>query len=336
MNPKRILISRTDSIGDVMLTLPICAWLKNTYPEVELLFLGKGYTLPIIKSYSIVDECLDWNDFEHLSLAAQVAAFKKLNLDVIIHVFPNREIAKLAKKAGIKMRIGTSHRSFHLLTCNYRPNFSRKRSDKHEAVLNHELLRPLGLKLLPTLEELKSTTAFFQVKEIGLPDAIQTFINGNKNYILLHPKSQGSALEWPIEKYVKLAKELVSNATAVIFTGTESEGKQFKDFIPNHPLIFDSTGLLTLPQLLWLIKKSEGIVACSTGPLHLGSFLGIKAIGLFSSRKPIHPGRWQSIGVSAKALVYDENCTSCKQGKACKCIEEIEVGNVLRFIRNSL
>jgi heptosyltransferase-3 len=45
---KRILISRTDSIGDVMLTLPMCVWLKDHFIDAELIYLGKGYTRPVV------------------------------------------------------------------------------------------------------------------------------------------------------------------------------------------------------------------------------------------------------------------------------------------------
>jgi ADP-heptose:LPS heptosyltransferase len=37
----RIIISRTDSIGDVILTLPLCVWLKKQFPQTELIFLGQ-------------------------------------------------------------------------------------------------------------------------------------------------------------------------------------------------------------------------------------------------------------------------------------------------------
>lgn len=325
---ERILISRTDSIGDVILTLPLCAWLKKKYPNATILFLGKGYTLPIIKSYSCIDECIDWNDFTNLPIALRIDAFRKLNIDAIVHVFPNKEIATLAKKAKIPMRIGTSHRSFHLLTCNHRPNFSRKRSDKHEAVLNHELLRPLGLTELPDLKEILATTSFFQPKKTELPIEVQSFVEKNEGYVILHPKSQGSALEWPMEKYIALTNELIALKIPVIFTGTASEGEQFKALIPEHSLVLDSTGLLTLEQLITVIIGAKSIVACSTGPLHIGATAGIQAIGLFSSRRPIHPGRWSPIGVNAQAVVYDADCPTCKQGKVCKCIEKIEVERI--------
>lgn len=296
MNIERIIISRTDSIGDVILTLPICDWIKQHYPNAHIIFLGKDYTIPILNAYKAIDQVCDWSEFESLPTVQRLSRFRELNADAIIHVFPNKEIASLAKKVKIAHRIGTSHRSFHLLTCNHRVNFTRKRSDKHEAQLNFELLRPLGLKELPSVEEITESTRLFQPEVQQLPDNIEQFIQEHPNFVILHPKSQGSALEWPIEQYVTLNKLLNNKGIAVAYTGTEKEGVLFRGYLPSSQLTIDTSGTLSLEQLMTFIQKATGIVACSTGPLHIGGYLGTKTIGLFSSRRPIHPGRWHAIG----------------------------------------
>jgi len=155
------------------------------------------------------------------------------------------------------------------------------------------------------------------------------------NTIILHPKSQGSALEWPLEKYIELAQVLVQQQKTVIFTGTENEGKEFSAILPVHPQIFDSSGKLNLNQLICLIASCEALVACSTGPYHIAGISGIKAIGLFSPRKPIHPGRWIALGDKSVALVFDSSCSNCKKGKVCSCIENISVQSVLSAINEA-
>lgn len=332
LTDKRVLISRTDSIGDVILTLPICHWIKTHFPSAKIIFLGKGYTLPIIEAYSSVDESLDWNDFKDHPLVNRIEKFREINADVIIHVFPNKEIASLAKKVKVPTRVGTSHRSFHLLTCNVRLNFTRKRSDFHEAQLNHELLKPFGLEVLPTMDELQKAALDFQPKTEELPSEIDDFIQKHPTFTVLHPKSQGSAVEWPVEKYMELAKKLAAKNNAVIFTGTAFEGAKFRGYIPTNGLILDSTGKLSLEQLITLISKAKHIVACSTGPLHIGGLVGTKAIGLFSPKRPIHPGRWQPIGKDTKTIIYDEKCENCKSNRSCGCIAKIEVEKVLELM----
>ena len=326
----KIIISRTDSIGDVILTLPLCVWLKKQFPQTELVFFGRSYTKDIIACFDVVDTFLNFDDFSSLPTSERIA---RLKADCIIHVFPNREIAALSKKAKIPMRIGTAHRVFHLLTCNYRLNFSRKRSLLHESQLNFELLKPLGLNEIPSFEALFESLNHFNIPTVSLPTEFSGI--DLSNTIILHPKSQGSAVEWPLEKYIELAQGLVQQKKTVIFTGTENEGKEFSAILPVHPQIIDSSGKLNLNQLICLISSCEALVACSTGPYHIAGISGIKAIGLFSPRKPIHPGRWRALGDKSAALVFDSSCSNCKKGKACSCIEKISVQSVLSAINDA-
>ena len=326
----KIIISRTDSIGDVILTLPLCVWLKKQFPQTELVFLGRSYTKDIIACFDVVDTFLNFDDFSSLPTSERIA---RLKADCIIHVFPNREIAALSKKAKIPMRIGTAHRIFHLLTCNYRLNFSRKRSLLHESQLNFELLKPLGFNETPSFDSLFQSLNYFNIPTISLPTEFSGI--DFSNTIILHPKSQGSAVEWPLEKYIELAKVLVQQKKTVIFTGTENEGKEFSAILPVHPQIIDSSGKLNLKQLIFLISSCEALVACSTGPYHIAGISGIKAIGLFSPRKPIHPGRWRALGDKSVALVFDSSCSKCGKGKACSCIENISVQSVLSAINEA-
>ncbi|MFN5633067.1 MAG: glycosyltransferase family 9 protein [Flavobacteriia bacterium] len=329
---QRIIISRTDSIGDVILTLPMCAWLKSQFPNCTVIFLGKSYTKPVVDCYSAVDEFVDWQEIENLPSAEKVERIAALNADAVVHVFPVKEIASLSKKAKIPMRIGTSHRGFHLLTCNHRVNFTRKRSDLHEAQLNFELLRPFGLTEIPSLELVKEYGRLFKPVSVDLPHEVNKILNGTSKCVILHPKSQGSALEWPLERYMELAIGLANEGTTVFFTGTQQEGEQFRAIIPVHERIVDLSGKLTLSELIVLISKVNALVACSTGPLHIAGVCGTHAVGLYSPRKPIHPGRWQPIGKDVQVLVKDADCPMCKKGKKCLCVQQISVEQVFNTL----
>jgi len=289
--PKNILISRTDSIGDVVLTLPICFWLKTQFPNCKIIFLGNTYTQPVLECYPYIDEILEWKKVAAIPFSEQIELIQALHIDTCIHVFPRKAIAHLMKKAKVETRIGTSHRFFHLFTCNERVKFTRFNSDLHEAQLNFELLRPLGLERIPMLKEIEEMYDGFKAKYQKIPAFL---MRGHK--IVIHPKSNGSAVEWPIEKYMALAKKLAKEGRYVYFTGTEEEGKTFRHLIPEARNIVDFTGKFTLSELITFLSKCEAIIGCSTGPLHLGSILGLITVGIYSRTKPLHPGRWRPLG----------------------------------------
>lgn len=310
---RTILISRTDSIGDVILTLPLCVWLKEQYPSCRIVFMGNTYTKPVIECLAAVDQVLEYNTLQQLSSSQLTDSLRSLNIDICIHVFPKKEIAKQVKAAGIPVRIGTSHRLFHLFTCNYRLNFTRKHSEFHESQLNFELLKPFGLQNLPSLERITTYMNTFKPKDVLLPSELEPYFTDSAiKKIILHPKSQGSALEWPMEKYSGLSLLLAEQGHKIFFTGTEKEGALFREMIPHHPNIIDTTGKLSLVQLISMIGKCDALIACSTGPLHIAGISGLRTVGIYSQVRPIHPGRWKPIGKDVRIIVNEKENASGK------------------------
>jgi heptosyltransferase-3 len=310
INPKKILISRTDSIGDVALTLPLAGILKEKYPNSKIIFLGNTYTKPIIECCNSVDEIWEWAEIQKIEDRAQLDWLKNQNIDVFIHVFPRRELARLAQRAKIPHRIGTSHRMYHFLTCNHKPNFTRKNSVLHESQLNTKLLKPLGIEKDYTLNEL-NTYANFKNK-LELKESFSNLINKDKINLIFHCKSQGSALEWGVDNFIELAKVLNSQQYNIYFTGTEKESEFFRNKLPNQKNIIDLSGKMNLNELITFISKSDLMLACSTGPLHIAGLCNIKTIGLFTPMRPLNYGRWQPLGAQVK-IIEEKNVSDRTQ-----------------------
>jgi len=319
-NEPTFIISRTDNIGDVVLTLPLASLIRQKYPHASILFLCKKYIRPIIKSCEYINQFIDWDDVSAMAEQEQVRLFKSLHADAILHIFPHPEIAGLAYKARIPYRIGTSHRSYHWLYCNKRLNFTRKKSDLHEAQLNVKLAKPIGIKTIPTLNELKLLYGLSRLSQWqGENPVDETRFN-----LILHPKSRGSAREWEWKNWNRLAEILPKEKFKLFVTGTENEGIEIREnLLKQHPNITDLTGKLDLAQLMAFISKADGLVACSTGPLHIAAALGKRAIGIYPPITPMHPGRWAPLGPKATYLVLDKVCSDCRKKSFCSCINAI-------------
>jgi heptosyltransferase-3 len=327
----KIVISRTDSIGDVVLTLPMCVRLKKEYPKAKIIFLAAAYTIPVIECCKSVDEIINWTELKDRPRAEKIEIMRSWDADVLIHVFPNKEIANLAKKSKIPHRIGTSHRTFHFLTCNHRVSFTRKKSENHESQLNFHLLEPLDIIKLPSFEQVKKDMDCFKAPALNsLP------IEPTKELktVILHPKSQGSAVEWPMSKYTALSDELEEKGYRVYVTGTEKEGSFIEPYFKWGENIVNTTGTMSLTQLISFIGKCDHLVACSTGPLHLAGVQNVTSIGLFSPRRPIHPGRWRPLGNKSTVLTSRDTCP-CDRKRGCSCIEAISVDQVINVIEQS-
>lgn len=314
-----IILSRTDNLGDVMLTLPLAGIIKQNLPGARVVFLGKAYTRPLIDACAYIDAFLDKD-----AMLAQPELLKAQRAHAILHVFPVRHIANLAKQAGIPLRIGTSHRVYHWFTCNQLLHFGRKKSELHEAQLNAKLLAPLGLRTDWSLPELGSLLGFTRVSPL-LPH-LASLLQAGKQNVILHPKSKGSARDWPLVHYEDLVKLLPSNRYHFFVTGTEAEGaliRQQQPTLLQQPHVTDVTGKLSLGELVSFIHACNGLVACSTGPLHIAAALGKNAMGLYPPIRPMHPGRWAPLGPKVTVLVQSKTCSNCRKGGACQCIIDL-------------
>jgi heptosyltransferase-3 len=328
MEIKKIIISRTDSIGDVMLTLPMVGYLRKTFPTATLVFLGRTYTLPVLKCCHHIDEFIDYDELQKLDRDQQVEEIKKHKADVFIHVFPRKDLAHIARKAEIKYRIGTTHRFYHWISCTHPVAFSRKNSDLHEAQLNFKLLAPLGIMLIPSVQELAEYYGFVVGGELsnGL------VLSVTKKKVILHPKSQGSAVEWGIENFELLAELLLKKGFQIIITGTAKEKEAIaKSSLFKHPGVIDAMGKMNLHELMVLINHCDALVAASTGPLHIAAALGKRAVGIYSERKPIYPGRWAPIGKNVVVLSKNKEGASDEELDAL--VKEITPEEVLKALQ---
>ncbi|MBD2723222.1 glycosyltransferase family 9 protein [Hymenobacter armeniacus] len=327
------LVSRTDAIGDVVLTLPVCGQLKQLFPGCRVVLIGRTYTAPVAAACPWVDDFLNLDELLKVPEAEQIAALQRQEAAAIVHVFPNKLLARLAQKAKIPVRIGTRNRWRHWLTCNRLVALSRRHSPLHEAQLNLQLLQPLGLRGTPPLAEVAKLVRLQAIEPLAnhWHQLLQQRRPGQLN-VILHPRSRGSAREWGLDNFGQLAQLLHRAGHRVFVTGTAAEGEELAGWLRqnNAFLAADLTGQLDLPQLLAFIAAADGLVAGSTGPLHLAAALGRHALGLYPPIRPMHPGRWGPLGPHAAFLVFDKpNCEDCRtQPAACTCIRAVAAAAV--------
>lgn len=319
---QRIIISRTDSIGDVILTLPLAGLLKELFFESTIIFLGRSYTRDVIDACTHIDEFLNWDELASQDESSAITSLKEIKADLIIHVFPRREIALLAKSAGIPARLGTTNRLYHWFSCNKLVRLSRRKSTLHEAQLNIKLVESItGIGVIAP-EKIYSYYGLSRTAE--LEDSMASLIDSEKMNIILHPKSKGSAREWGLKNFTELIRMLPADRCKVFISGTEEEGKMMLDSgIFEEDGVVNLCGRMSLDQFMSFIKRCDVLVAASTGPLHLAAALGIKAIGIYPPIKPMHPGRWAPLGKQASYLVKEKECNVCRKKGACHCMQEI-------------
>ncbi|MBI3789552.1 MAG: glycosyltransferase family 9 protein [Gemmatimonadetes bacterium] len=229
---------------------------------------------------------------------------REVGADAILHVFPRREVAAAARDARIPRRIGTARRWFHWLTCTERVNVSRKRSHLHEAQLNLKVAAPLLAGSDLALADLVPHIGLTRTP--ALAPALATRLATDRTNVLLQPLTGGTVPPWPLERWKALAEALGADRFRFFVTGTADEGRQLAPWLATLPAhVEDATGL-GLAELLAFARASDGLVAASTGPLHIAAALGVHALGLYPARSNALLGRWHPLGARAEVITAPE------------------------------
>lgn len=323
----RILICRTDNIGDVVLTLPLAGYLKQRWPGATVDLVCRSYAAPVVAQCRHIDHVLTFEKGDD-----PAPLFAGQAYDIVIFAFPNRALAKAARRAGVAERVGTSHRLFHWLTCNRLAHFNRSRSQLHEAQLNFALLRPLGIDVTPTLAQIVPLYGL----QAPLRPAAESLRAQAPFNLILHAKSNGNGREWPLSHYEALARQLASvPGVAIWLTGSAAEGEIVRRAAPGLLALAnvrDLFGTVDLAGLTALIGVADGLIASGTGPLHVAAALGRPALGLFPPIQPIDIPRWGALGERAQSLAAPERCATCDGNASCACMAAIGVERVAAVV----
>ncbi|MDA3920468.1 MAG: glycosyltransferase family 9 protein [Salinisphaera sp.] len=329
MKHPHFLLNRADKLGDVILTLPMAGILKATFPGCKVSLLGQRYTAPLAECCEYIDEVYAWDEIAELpSQAERIARFKAFDADAIIHIYPKSEVARLARQAHIPKRIGTIRRLYHWPNCNRLLYLRRHHSPLHEAQLNIQLLRGVGIERFYELDEIGS---YFGLSNIPpLPASIGAYLEAGKFNLIVHPKSAGSSREWPSHYFAQLIESLPPERFNVLVTGSAREGELVRDELPMHLAhVKDLMGRISLAELISLIDAADGLLAVSTGPLHIAAALGKATVGIYVPFRAKHTGRWGPIGPRTRTFQRAGKCTHCPVPKGetdptnCECMLQI-------------
>jgi len=326
----RILLIRTDRIGDVVLSTPVASAIKRAWPEAKVIFLAREYTKPLLELHRDVD--VVWTEEEIENGGNPVEALKKAGVAAAIALHPDLKWAWRMARAHIPIRVGTAYRAFSFLYTT-RVFEHRKRSLLHEVEHNLNLLQPFGIEGRPVRFHFQVPSAVLEkVRELLDSRGVVR----EQPFVVLHPGSGGSAVDWPLSFFGELARKLRARNLPVVVTGAVSErllGERLVEIGGSG--VINLAGEIDLTELAAVLKWAHVVVANSTGPLHIAVAMGTEVVGFYCPVPPCSPQRWGPYGRPDSVLVPSRvSCKTCGD-KTCvksRCMEQISVQTVLEKV----
>lgn len=338
--PKRILVVRTDRIGDVILSLPIASFIKKKFPQTKISFLVRDYTKSLVANNKFIDETITLKTADGKSSVSENARQLRGNFDACIVAYPTFKIALILFLAGIRTRIGTGYRWYSFLF-NKKIYEHRKYGERHELEFNVRLLSQLGMPeeanesnvefgIIPTKEKIEEVRE--EMKSLG--------ILGDKPIVIVHPGSGGSSIDLPVKKLKMIVEALSKENVETVITGSANEKELCQSLVVNNSggKIINAAGKFDLEKLIALISLSDMMISNSTGPIHIAAALGKYVVGFYPKIPSCAPKRWGPYTTKKTIFSPTIDCHDCtrEQCENLNCMESISVDEVIAAVKNIL
>lgn len=319
----RVMIAKTTQLGDLVISLPMAGALKRRDPGCTVILLTHPNTADAARCCPDVDEV----HAEPATAQELLALLIALKIDIFIQVSPARELAQAAHDAAIPQRIGTLSRGYNWRLCTHLVAITDTFSGLNKRLLDLQYLTPLGIRV----RDLAAVRDLYHLRPPAptpAPPHPADFARGRNTIILSPALITAKAHRWPLEFYSRLIRQLDPARFHWFICGVASERQGLLPLLASHLAesnVTDLVGQLPLAQFSAFVALCDGLVAGSTGPLHLAAALGIRTLGLYQSRRG-DLRRWQPVGGDVTVLHSATRCHgeprpgNARHGHPCPCI----------------
>jgi len=320
---KRILVVRTDRLGDVILSTPVIKALRDAYPNACIAMAVRPYTRTIVEGNPFLDEVILYDKTgRHQSwlgmfVFSRSLVKKKFDLSIVLN--PSNRSNIIPFLAGIPRRVGYDRKWGRLLTD--RIPDTKHEGKKHEIEYTLDLVRHLGI-------EPRDTRTYIPVgqdsEEWAREIIAKEKIKPNEPIAVINPGASDASKQWPAPNYAAVADGLAQKGFRIAVLGGKEDAKICWQVIGamHYPAI-NLVGNNTIRQAAAFLKHAGLFISSDTGPMHIASSVGVPVICIMGrNQQGLSPRRWGPHSPQSIIVHKDIGCApclahDCKKGFTC-------------------
>ena len=283
----KILLLQLKRIGDLILTTPAIAALRESFPEAQITLVVSNECADLLPAISNIDRILiARRNARDLALFFSVAATR---FDYCVDFTRNDRSASLAFLSGARRRVASYRVREQAKTRAraYTDFVGVRMRDMHTIDYHLALLEPLGAHNASTAPRLDLPPSAYETAE-----TLRRNWNVTEPYVVLHPGSARQEKLWQPARWAEVIDHFSPShgIDLVLTSGASPDEQAHVAAIKNstqQPVI-DLSGKTDLLTLAALIGQARLLVTVDSAPMHLAAATQTPQVVLFGPTNPFH------------------------------------------------
>ncbi|HUU98395.1 MAG TPA: lipopolysaccharide heptosyltransferase I [Phycisphaerae bacterium] len=348
--PKRILIIKPSSLGDIVHALPVLAALRRANPGAHIAWLASRSFAALLDGHPLLDEVIVFDRARYGKMLRSGRALgeflrflrelRRRRFDLVVDLQGLFRSGFLAFASGAEQRVGfaaarESAGLFYTQRVRCPPD-ARHAVDKNLCVVAALGLRtdrpefPLGLRL----------------EEIRAAKTLLTTAAGRplKTFTAVIPGARWESKRWRPERIAALIDRMHEESLpSCVLLGSAAD-RPFADRVVAacHSPAIDLVGRTSLRELAALLGLSDRVICHDSGPMHIAAALDKPLVAIFGPTDPEVTGPYRCPKEGAfgtrptfRVVATPIECSPCRL-RTCdhhSCMEQLAVETVLAQVR---
>lgn len=319
---KRLLVVRTDRLGDMALTTAALLDLREHFRKAEITVLAPAAPLALLEAHPAVDRRVPLTD---AGLPQELIG----RFDLAIDFTPDESLrgALLVLRSRARHRAGM--RAWGRQAC-FTLKGPRADSRRHVLDLNRDLVVALGAAPRAPRPLLRLTP-----DEVAEAHARLASLGTAAPRVAVHPGGHFPTQRWAPENFAEVISGLTgrTGATCLVLAGPGEESLVERIVAVTPDAL--AAGPLPVRGMMSLIAACDLFIGGNSGPLHVAGALGVPTISVMG---PSDPARFAPRGPADRVVRLGLPCSPCGRGRCWHhtCLRAIDPEEVLAAAETAL
>lgn len=341
LDPKRILLIKPSSLGDIVHALPVLAGLRERYPHAHIAWLVNTSFRTLLDDHPLLDEVIPFDRKRYGRMLRSPAATRAFldftrelrarRFELVIDLQGLIRTGFLSWASGARRRVGFA--SAREIAWAFYTDLARTdRRRPHAVDRNVQLAAALGLPVSPPRfplglrdEERVAARALLEA-EAGGPLT---------RFTAVVPGARWATKRWPAARFGALVRELTESGQGpCVLLGAPDERDIAAEIVAaaRPTSVIDLVGRTTLRGLAAVLERAERVVCCDSGPMHLAAALNRPTVALFGPTSAARTGPYSPHADVVAPPIY---CAPCYRRRCWhhSCMKMLAVETVADHVR---